>query len=85
MRTDDYRPQLSCEDQCQHRQQRRRFEHRRRSREDALGDQMGRRHRDGSFHRQEHPRHARMDPPQLTSAHRNRANLSGARKSRRQG
>ena len=59
--------------------------HRGRSRENALGHQVGRRHRHGSLHRQEHPRHARMDPPQLARAHRHRADLSGARESRRQG
>jgi phosphomethylpyrimidine synthase len=31
--------------------------HRRRSRENALGDQMGRRHGDGPFHRQKYSRH----------------------------
>ncbi len=84
-RADDHRPQLPREDQRQHRQQRRRVEHRGGSREDALGHQVGRRHRHGPFHRQEHPRHARMDPPQLARAHRHRADLSGARKSGRQG
>ena len=44
---------------------------------------MGRRHRDGSFHRQKHSRHARMDHSQFARADRHRADLSGARKSRR--
>jgi phosphomethylpyrimidine synthase len=35
------------------------------------------------LHRQKHSRHPRMDHPQLARAHRHRADLSGARKSRR--
>ena len=84
-RADDHRPQFPGEDQRQHRQQRRRVEHRGGSREDALGHQVGRGHRHGSVHRQEHPRHARMDFAQLARAHRHRADLPGAGKSRRQG
>ena len=59
--------------------------HRRRSRKNDLGDPLGRRHRDGPLHRQEHPRNARMDHPQFAGAHRHRADLPGAGKSRRQG
>ena len=84
VRADDHRAQLPGEDQRQHRQQRRRLQHRGGSREDALGHQVGRGHRHGPLHRQEHPRHARMDSPQLARAHRHRADLSGARKSGRQ-
>ena len=84
VRADDHRAQLPREDQRQHRQQRRRVEHRGGSREDALGHQVGRGHRHGPLHRQEHPRHARMDSPQLARAHRHSADLSGARKSGRQ-
>ena len=51
----------------------------------ALVDQVRLRHRDGSFDRQEHSRHARVDHSQLARAHRHRADLSGAGKSRRQG
>ena len=49
IRADDHRPQFPGEDQRQHRQQRRRVVDRGRSRENALGHQVGRRHRDGSF------------------------------------
>ena len=59
--------------------------HRGGSREDALGDALGRRHGDGSLHRQEHPRDARVDPAQLAGADRHGADLPGARESRRQG
>ena len=40
-------------------------QHRGRGRKNALGHQVGRRHRHGPLHRQEHPRHPRMDPAQL--------------------
>src|SRR5438034_7495326 len=46
-----------------------------RSRENALGDEMGRRHSNGPEHRKEHSRHARMDHPQQSRAYRNGANL----------
>jgi phosphomethylpyrimidine synthase len=49
------------------------------------GDPVGRRHRDGFVHGQEHPRDARMDRPQLAGADRHRADLPGAGESRRQG
>ena len=84
-RADDHRAQFPGEDQRQHRQQRGGLEHRGGSREDALGDQVGRGHGDGSFHRQEHPRDARVDHPQLARAHRHGADLPGAGKGGRQG
>ena len=83
MRADDHRPQFSGKNQRQHRQQRRRVVDRGRSRKNALGHQMGRRHSDGSEHRQEHSCHARMDHSQLACAHRHGADLSGAGESRR--
>jgi phosphomethylpyrimidine synthase len=55
---------------------------RRRSRRCAGPSKLGRRHGDGSLHRQEHPRHPRVDPAQLAGAHRHRADLSGAREGR---
>ena len=50
-RADDHRPALRGEDQRQHRQLRRQLVDRRRSREAALGDAVGRRHGDGSVDR----------------------------------
>ena len=82
-RADDHRPQLPGEDQRQHRQLRRLLVDRGRSREAAVGDALGRRHGDGSLDRQEHPRDARVDRPQLRRADRHRADLPGARKGRR--
>ncbi len=64
-RADDHRPQFPGEDQRQHRQLGGDLVDRRGSREDDLGDPLGRRHRDGSVHRQAHPRNPRMDHPQL--------------------
>ncbi len=58
---------------------------RRGSREDDVGDALGRRHGDGPLDRQEHPRDARVDHPQLAGADRHGADLSGAREGRRQG
>ena len=58
---------------------------RRGSREDDVGDPLGRRHGDGPLHRQEHPRDARVDHPQLAGADRHGADLPGAREGRRQG
>ena len=82
-RADDHRPQLPREDQRQHRQLRGVVVDRRGSREAPVGDAVGRRHRDGSLDRQEHPRDARVDRPQLGRADRHRADLPGARESRR--
>ena len=77
-RADDHRPQLPGEDQRQHRQLGRHLLGRGGSREDGVGDPLGRRHRDGPLHRPQHPQHARMDPAQLAGADRHRADLSGA-------
>ena len=52
-------------------------------REAALGDALGRRHGDGPLDRQEHPRDARVDPPQPAGADRHGADLPGAREGRR--
>ena len=82
-RADDHRPELPGEDQRQHRQLGRVLVDRGRSREAAVGDALGRRHRDGSVDRQEHPRDARVDRPQLRRADRHGADLSGAREGRR--
>ena len=82
-RADDHRPQLPGEDQRQHRQLRRVLVDRGRSRQAAVGDAVGRRHGDGSLDRQEHPRDARVDRPQLGGADRHGADLPGARKGRR--
>ncbi len=56
---------------------------RRGSREDGVGDPLGRRHGDGPLHRPQHPQHARMDPAQFAGADRHRAHLSGAGEGRR--
>ena len=82
-RADDHRPQLPGEDQRQHRQLGRDVVDRGGSREAALGDAVGRRHGDGSVDRQEHSRDARVDHPQLRGPDRHRADLPGARESRR--
>ena len=81
-RADDHRPELPREDQRQHRQLRGLLVDRGGSREAAVGDAVGRRHRDGSVHRQEHPRDPRVDHPQLAGADRHGADLSGAREGR---
>ena len=49
---------------------------RRRGREDAVGDPLGRRHGDGSVDGKEHPRDARVDHAQLAGADRDGADLS---------
>ena len=82
-RADDHRPQLPGEDQREHRQLRGVLVDRGGSREAALGDALGRRHGDGSVDRQEHPRDARVDHPELGGADRHGADLSGAREGRR--
>ena len=76
---------LPREDQRQHRQLRRRRQHRGGSREAALGDALGRRHGDGPLDRQEHSRDAAVDPPQFAGADRHGADLSGAGEGRRRG
>ena len=82
-RADDHRPQLPGEDQRQYRQLGRVVVGRGGSREDGVGDPLGRRHRDGPLHRPQHPQHARMDPAQLAGADRHRSDLSGAGEVRR--
>ena len=78
-RADGDRPQLPGQDQRQHRQQRGRLRRRRRSRQDGLVDPLGRRHGHGPVDRPQHPRHPRMDHPQLARPDRHRAHLPGAR------
>ena len=82
-RADDHRPQFPGEDQRQYRQLRRHILGRRRSREDGVGDPLGRRHGDGPLDRAQHPQHARMDPAQFAGADRHRSDLSGAGEGRR--
>ena len=62
---DDHRPQFPGEDQREHRELGGGIEHRGGGGEDALGDQMGRGHGDGSFDREKHPRDAGMDYSEL--------------------
>ncbi len=82
-RADGDRPQLPGQDQRQHRQLGRDLVRRGRSRQDGVGDPLGRRHRHGPLHRPQHPQHARMDHPQLAGADRHRADLPGAGEGRR--
>ncbi len=84
-RADDHRPQFPGEGQRQYRQLDRHLLGRRGGREDGVGDALGRRHGHGSVDRAQHPHDPRMDHPQLAGADRHRADLSGARKGRRQG
>ena len=84
-RTDDHRAQFPGQDQREYRQLGDRFVDRGRGREDALVDAVGRRHGDGPLDGQEHSRDARMDLAQFARADRHRSDLSGARKSERQG
>ena len=53
------------------------------SRQDGVGDPLGRRHRDGPLHRPQHPHHPRMDHAQFAGPDRHRADLSGAGEVRR--
>ena len=82
-RADDHRPQLPGEDQRQHRQLGGDLVGRGGSRQDGVGDPLGRRHGDGPLHRPQHPHHPRMDPAQLAGADRHRADLPGAGEVRR--
>ena len=82
-RADGHRPQLPDQDQRQHRQLRRHLLGGRGSREDGVGDPLGRRHGDGPVDRPQHPQHPRMDPAQLAGADRHRADLPGAGEGRR--
>ena len=54
-----------------------------RSRQDGVGDPLGRRHRDGPLDRAQHPHHPRMDSAQCADPDRHRADLSGAGEVRR--
>ena len=56
---------------------------RRRSRQDGLVDPLGRGHGHGPLDRPQHPRHPRMDHPQLARPDRHRPDLPGAREGRR--
>src|ERR1041384_99985 len=60
---DDHRPHLPGEDQLQHRQFGGELVDRRGSRQDDVGDPLGRRHGHGSLHRKAHPRDPRVDHP----------------------
>ena len=82
-RADGHRPGFRGEDQRQHRQLGGPLLHRGRGREAALGDPLGRRHRDGPLHREGHPRHPAVDPAQFGGAHRHGADLPGAGEGRR--
>ena len=82
-RADGDRPQLPGQDQRQHRQQRRRLRRRRRGRQDGVVDPLGRRHGHGPLDRPQHPRHPRMDHPQLAGPDRHRPHLPGAGEGRR--
>ena len=81
-RADDHRPELPGEDQREHRQLRGHLVDRGGGRQAALGDALGRRHRDGSLDRTAHPRNARVDRPELRRADRHGADLPGAREGR---
>ena len=82
-RADGDRPQLPGQGQRQYRQFRRELGRRRGSREDGVGDPLGRRHGDGPLDRPQHPQHPLLDPAQLAGADRHRADLSGAGEGRR--
>ena len=82
-RADGDRPQLPGQDQRQYRQQRGRLRRRPGSRQDGLGDPLGRRHGDGPLDRAQHPRHPRMAPQERAGADRHGADLPGAREGRR--
>ncbi len=80
---DDHRPQLPHQDQRQYRQLRGDLLGGRGSRQDGVGDPLGRRHRDGPLHRAQHPHHPRMDFAQCADPDRHRADISGAGEVRR--
>ena len=63
-RADDHRPQLPGEDQRQYRQLGGHLLNGGGSRQDGVGDPLGRRHGHGPVDRPQHPRHARMDRAQ---------------------
>ena len=82
-RADDHRPQFPDQDQRQYRQLRRDVVGGGRSRQDGVGDPLGRRHRDGPLDRPQHPHHPRMDSAQRADPDRHRSDLSGAGEVRR--
>ena len=82
-RADGDRPQFSGQGQRQHRQFGGELRRRRGSREDGLGDPLGRRHGDGPLDRPQHPQHPLLDPAQFAGADRHGADLSGAGEGRR--
>ena len=84
-RADDHRPEFSGEGERQYRQLDRHLLGRRGSRKDGVGHPLGRRHGYGPVDRAKYPHDPRMDHPELACADRHRADLSGARKGRRQG
>ena len=75
--------QFRGEDQRQHRQLRRQLVDRRGSGEAAMGDAVGRRHRDGSVDRQATSTRPASGSSAMPRADRDRADLSGARESGR--
>ena len=82
-RADDHRPQFPDQDQRQYRQLRRHLVGRRGSRQDGVGDPLGRRHRDGPLDRPQHPHHPRMDSSKCADPDRHRSDLPGAGEVRR--
>ena len=82
-RADGDRPQLPRQGQRQHRQQRGQLRRRRGSREDGVGDPLGRRHGDGPLDGPQHPQHPLLDPAQLAGSDRHGADLPGAGEGRR--
>ena len=82
-RADGDRPQFSGQGQRQHRQFRGELGRRRGSREDGVGDPLGRRHGHGPLDRPQHPQHPLLDPAQRAGSDRNGADLPGAGEGRR--
>ena len=82
-RADGDRPQLPRQGQRQYRQFGGEFGRRRGSREDGVGDPLGRRHGDGPVDRPQHPQHPLLDRAQFAGADRHRADLPGAGEGRR--
>ena len=82
-RADGDRPQLPGQGQRQHRQFGGELGRRRGSREDGVGDPLGRRHGHGPLDRPQHPQHPLLDPAQRAGADRHRADLPGAGEGRR--
>ena len=82
-RADGDRPQFSRQGQRQHRQLGGELRRRRGSREDGVGDPLGRRHGHGPLHRAQHPQHPLLDRAQRSGADRHGADLPGAGEGRR--